>query len=64
MHATPRLPPVRARLAPPLLSALDRAADQEHAGNRSAAIKALLSEGLSRRGLWPPAAGQGGDHAR
>lgn len=55
----PRQSPTRARLSPALLIALDHAADQEHAGNRSAAIKAMLAEGLTRRGLWPPRADEG-----
>ena len=53
-----RLPVFHARLPAPLLEALDRVAEREHAGNRSAAIKALLIEGLSRRGLSPPPAVQ------
>ncbi len=46
----------RARLPSALIAAIDQAAAVEADGNRSAMIKALLIDGLTSRGYWPPKA--------
>jgi len=59
-----RQPAVQTRLPTAMLEALRRVSDLEADGNQSDMVRSLVREGLSRRGLWPPAAAQGSDHAR
>lgn len=59
-----RQPAVQTRLPTAMLDALRQASELEADGNQSDMVRSLVREGLSRRGLWPPTAGQGGDHAR
>ena len=58
-----RLPGLHARVPVPMLRAIDTAAAQETDGNRSNLVRALLTEGLKTRGLWPPRGEEEHSHA-
>lgn len=57
---TPSTAVVKGRVPPPLLAALDRAAEVS-GQTRSACLRELLSMSLAARGLWPPAPDGGSD---
>ena len=53
--APSRLPVLRTRVPPPMLEAVEAAAEASQT-SLSATLRELLAGALASRGLWPPAA--------
>lgn len=51
--ASPRHPVLRARVPPPMLEAVEAAAEASQT-SLSATLRELLAGALTARGLWPP----------